>query len=244
MFDDLKPKTSQPVTAGGSEQTNKQGGGELNSSANSKPQVEDMFAETDKTVAVNSESPRIREEQSVKPPVFQPKEPAVGEEEPNIKAKRGGINKYIALSMAVLAVIAVLSGGWYAYSKFFASGNGLIPADDSGGAQEQEVNKTVKQEDGEEQNKEEEQEKKSAIKPAVKPADKDHDGLSDEEEAKFGTNANNVDSDGDGLFDREEVKVYKTDPLNSDTDGDGYSDGSEVKNGYNPNGAGKLYEIK
>lgn len=77
----------------------------------------------------------------------------------------------------------------------------------------------------------------------VQPIDSDQDGLSDEEEYLLGTDINSVDTDLDGLFDREEVEVYKTDPLNADTDGDGYSDGDEVKNGYNPNGPGKLYEI-
>ncbi|MDD5291297.1 MAG: hypothetical protein PHZ04_04275 [Patescibacteria group bacterium] len=78
----------------------------------------------------------------------------------------------------------------------------------------------------------------------VGPADSDQDGLSDEEERSLGTDINNIDTDSDGLFDREEVKVYKTNPLVTDTDGDGYSDGDEVKNGYNPAGAGKLYEIQ
>ncbi len=49
-----------------------------------------------------------------------------------------------------------------------------------------------------------------------------------------------VDSDNDGLIDLDEVDIYKTDPNNPDTDGDGYLDGDEVKNGYNPNGVGKL----
>lgn len=79
---------------------------------------------------------------------------------------------------------------------------------------------------------------------AAEPADSDLDGLTDAEEATFGTDPYNADTDQDGLTDREEVKVYKTDPLNSDTDGDGFKDGDEVKNGYNPKGAGKLLEIK
>lgn len=80
--------------------------------------------------------------------------------------------------------------------------------------------------------------------PAVEqPKDSDQDGLTDDEEKVLGTNPNDPDSDHDGLFDREEVKVYKTDPLNPDTDGDTYSDGAEVKSGYNPSGAGKLYEL-
>lgn len=47
------------------------------------------------------------------------------------------------------------------------------------------------------------------------------------------------DSDYDGLTDKEEIK-YKTDLNNPDTDKDGYLDGEEVKNGYNPNGNGKI----
>ncbi len=73
--------------------------------------------------------------------------------------------------------------------------------------------------------------------------DSDHDGLTDLQEAQLGTNPNNPDTDGDGLTDREEVYVYHTNPLNPDTDGDGFKDGDEVKNGYNPNGPGKLLVI-
>lgn len=93
--------------------------------------------------------------------------------------------------------------------------------------------------------------------------DSDFDGLTDEEEAQYGTNALLADTDGDGLSDREEIKVYNTDPLvmdtdndglndgdevlvwntdpkNPDTDGDGYPDGTEVQNGYSPTGPGRL----
>lgn len=73
--------------------------------------------------------------------------------------------------------------------------------------------------------------------------DTDQDGLLDSEETSLGTDLNLVDTDGDELFDREEAKIYKTDPLNPDTDADGYKDGEEVKGGYNPNGAGKLFEL-
>jgi hypothetical protein len=47
------------------------------------------------------------------------------------------------------------------------------------------------------------------------------------------------DTDKDGLSDTEEAK-YGTNPKNPDTDSDGFKDGDEVKNGYNPLGAGKL----
>lgn len=73
--------------------------------------------------------------------------------------------------------------------------------------------------------------------------DRDKDGLTDAEELALGTSPTNPDSDNDGLLDREEVQTYKTNPLDPDTDGDTYLDGEEVKNGYNPNGPGKLTTI-
>jgi hypothetical protein len=53
-----------------------------------------------------------------------------------------------------------------------------------------------------------------------------------------------TDSDGDGLTDYQETTIYHTDPHKADTDGDGFSDGAEVKNGYDPNGPGKLPPVK
>jgi hypothetical protein len=74
----------------------------------------------------------------------------------------------------------------------------------------------------------------------VAAVDSDNDGLTDDQEALLGTNPLKADTDADGLSDSDEVNVYKTNPLKTDTDGDGYIDGEEVKNGYNPNGPGKL----
>jgi hypothetical protein len=63
--------------------------------------------------------------------------------------------------------------------------------------------------------------------------DRDHDGLTDEEEASLGTDPTNPDTDGDGLKDGDE-EAYGTDPLLSDTDGDGYSDYKEIQAGSDP----------
>jgi len=60
------------------------------------------------------------------------------------------------------------------------------------------------------------------------PKDSDGDGLTDDEEAKLGTDPFLKDTDGDGLTDGDEVKIYKTNPLNADTDFDGLTDGQEV----------------
>jgi len=109
-----------------------------------------------------------------------------------------------------------------------------------------------------------------AAEPTPPPApklDTDNDGLLDDAEILTGTNptlsdtdADNLsdglelnqyktdplakDTDNDGLTDGEEINTYQTDPLTKDTDGDTYNDGQEVKNGYNPNGPGRLLITK
>ena len=58
--------------------------------------------------------------------------------------------------------------------------------------------------------------------------DTDGDGLSDADEAAWGSDPDVEDSDGDGLSDGLEVHTYGSDPIVEDTDGDGYLDGFEV----------------
>lgn len=58
--------------------------------------------------------------------------------------------------------------------------------------------------------------------------DIDGDGLSNAEEALYGTDPYNADSDGDGINDYDEIFVYGADPLDPDTDGDGVSDYDEI----------------
>ncbi len=78
------------------------------------------------------------------------------------------------------------------------------------------------------------------IDEATRPADADGDRLSDADEKKYGTDADNPDTDGDGVLDSDEIRGWGTDPLKADTDGDGFSDMQEIKAGYNPNGPGTL----
>jgi len=66
--------------------------------------------------------------------------------------------------------------------------------------------------------------------------DSDHDGLSDEDEIRYGTDPYNPDTDGDGLSDGWEV-MHGTDPLKADTDGDGMSDWDEMRYGKDPLGS-------
>jgi hypothetical protein len=64
------------------------------------------------------------------------------------------------------------------------------------------------------------------------PTDSDSDGLSDVNEATYGTNPNNPDTDGDGLLDGTEVDMAQgsgcPNPLDPDSDNDGLVDGTEV----------------
>lgn len=73
--------------------------------------------------------------------------------------------------------------------------------------------------------------------------DTDKDGLDDVREKEIGTDHLASDTDNDGLNDGDEVIIWKTNPLNPDSDGDSYPDGTEVKNGYNPLGPGKLFNL-
>ena len=71
------------------------------------------------------------------------------------------------------------------------------------------------------------------IAPAAK-SDSDLDGLTNDEEKKLGTDANNPDTDSDGLLDIDETQIFRSNPLKADTDGDGLRDGAEVRNRTNP----------
>jgi hypothetical protein len=73
--------------------------------------------------------------------------------------------------------------------------------------------------------------------PASAPRDRDHDGLPDKWEQRYGlsttSNSAKGDPDRDGLRNRREYRL-RTSPRNHDTDHDGYGDGVEVRLGKNP----------
>jgi len=227
---------------------------------------QDMFSEVE-SVSTVGQAPRPI---PPKPAVFQPRpaSPAGGlYSAPGAPAAPAGrpynfeeaapktnIKKLLVLGGLVLALAAIVGGGYFGYKKY----SGL-----STGKSENTLNPEINNENS--NNTANIQPADNPVQPEVKtatsptvagesaglatgttaiaaPKDSDDDGLTDEEEAALGTNPNAVDSDSDGLFDREEVKVYGTDPLKADTDGDGYSDGVEVKGGFNPLGWGKLFD--
>ncbi len=159
------------------------------------------------------------------------------------EAKEPFVTRYKKVFVLIFLILlggAVLGGGgWYAYSQFFVKPN-LLPEGDQGPAvntnqpvvnQNVNINQDVNLNQNIDTNE-----------PLV-PVDTDRDGLTDQEEALYGTNPAKVDTDDDGLTDRDETKVFETDPINADTDGDGYLDGEEVRSGYDPKGSGRLLEI-
>jgi len=66
------------------------------------------------------------------------------------------------------------------------------------------------------------------------PLDLDSDGLSNIEEYKAGTLANNPDTDDDNLGDYEEINTHKTDPTSNDTDQDSMTDDFEIEHNLDP----------
>jgi len=66
-------------------------------------------------------------------------------------------------------------------------------------------------------------------------ADTDHDWISDGDEVRlYNTDPTMIDSDSDGLTDWSEINTYMTVPWDGDSDDDGFSDGEEVAAGTNP----------
>jgi hypothetical protein len=234
---------------------------DLNNQANPNHQaVDDIFAETDKPATNGIQS----DIETHNVGLASTGESMPGTENEQIAEKRN----YLKIIIIVTLVLAVIGGVYLAYSKFF-KGNGnaeVSPVVDNQKATTTDTataNTTTP-------SKPVEDNFVAAIPgiattsvnpiatatssevgttspigiatvtPAVSTIDSDKDGLTDEEEKAAGTNINVIDTDNDGLSDYEEVKIYHTNPLSADTDGDGYLDGAEVKNGYNPNGPGKL----
>lgn len=76
--------------------------------------------------------------------------------------------------------------------------------------------------------------KSSEIVTVAYQPDGDLDGLSDEQESQYSTDAQNKDTDNDRLTDYEEIFVHKSNPLKEDTDEDTLSDYQEVLAGLNP----------
>lgn len=160
-----------------------------------------------------------------------------------------GRRAMVVVVLVLVLLVIIGAAAWYGYSVFFSSAKTL-----SGSTNQPSVNTPSPVTTTPVQPSPEtvpEPEPTITTEPATspdttvaKPLDTDQDGLTDEEEKLYGTNASSPDSDNDGLTDRDEVKIFKTDPNTADTDGDGFTDGQEVRSGYDPKGPGKLLEVQ
>lgn len=183
---------------------------------NKPKEVNDIFAETESNSATGSTSSSVANRKRSIPP------PTLSEIETS-GSRQGSLKKFLVIG---LVIIVVLAGAIFAWWFFSRSSTNLFPSNQN--QQSVAGGEGLKNTGGNYINKE---------------IDADTDGLTNKEEKELGTNPNKADSDDDSLLDFEEVKIYQTDPLNPDTDGDGHKDGEEVKNGYNPKGEGRLYEV-
>ena len=208
-------------------------------------EVEDVLAGTDRLPppVVNTssfqqgkaESPPAVEKFTLAREPTEPGQPAVPPlpPEPQFTDEDVEGKKKILLAGIGVAVLLLLGiGGYIAYQRFFAGAEIFNPTTRSQRTDSDEQTPVAAENDL--------VEPEQVLVEVVFPLDSDGDGLTDEEEAFYGTDPFLADTDGDGLFDREEIFTWQTDPLNPDTDGDGYLDGEEVRQGYNPLGPGKL----
>lgn len=146
---------------------------------------------------------------------------------------RGGL-------IAILLLVAILIGGAGAFALYrFSQSVSPVPSDDAVAP----VGFDAESEEEGKGNVSEDTDTGSILDTATQFLDSDGDGLENSRELELGTLVGKPDSDSDGLGDKEEVEVYKTNPLLADTDVDGFADGVEVRNGYNPAGDGKLYNV-
>lgn len=179
------------------------------------PNHEDIFAGVDPTPPPGSGLPSVT-------PMPRPMEPLQELPEMDDEGKK---KKTFVILGAVVAIIVLAAGGWFAYGQWQA-------------ARQANQNNILNN-----QPATPELTNQPATPLEVADNDYDRDGLTNDEEQQLSTDPYNADTDNDGLYDRDEVKVWHTDPLNPDTDADGYLDGSEVNNGYDPRGAGKLLQL-
>lgn len=231
---------------------------------------DDIFGDVDKTAGPAEAEPIMEQPSALERGVLRPKQeppritvppvpPAQGPEaaaRPDIyTVKEPVLARGLITVLAIIVILGIVGGGgWWIYNKFVKQGGNVVtdvvdqsveealPAEEPIVAPEEALPAVTVApvEGGATQDVGAEVKDQQAL--FGEPIDKDGDGLDDTKETELGTDPNNWDSDGDELSDGDEVLVWKTSPLNPDTDGDTFQDGAEVKNGYNPAGAGKIFE--
>lgn len=167
------------------------------------------------------------------PPVAPQSAPPAASAPPVLVAREGSrIGRILLEVLAVLTGIAIVVGGGYFILASVRSTDtpALSPSNET----------QAESGEGDTSSSESSALQQEPVSAPPASLDTDGDGLTDDQEKALGTEPFSIDTDRDGLFDGDEVNTWKTNPLIADTDGDGYTDGEEVRNGYNPNGPGKI----
>jgi len=223
--------------------------------ANLPVEAPDMFADTDKEAlppAPNALDAGLLKKKDASAPAAGDTAPVSAmpmASTPAMYAMKEPVLGKIVLGVVVVVVVGGLGfGGWWLYNNYFST-NGALP--------------TTTQTPGTTDQNTEQVPDTNTVVPVTdvpadngitadmandrilfgEPVDTDGDTLDDVREREIGTDPNSDDTDSDSLKDGEEVIIWKTDPVNPDTDGDTFLDGIEVKNGYNPLGPGKLFNV-
>ena len=204
---------------------------DLNSQQNSHQQIDDIFAETDKPTS----SANGIETHRVGLTTANEGTPLVATEEP--KAAKPLWLKIVPI---VIIVSIVVLSGYLVYSKYFNQNSVPVIADKTPVKEAAVTNNANSNTSG--------VMTPSSVSSTTNEAASNPTYVSElpglasttPPDAAISSSSPIIDTDNDGLIDYEEVKIYHTNPLLPDTDGDGHLDGVEVKNGYNPNGAGKM----
>ena len=203
------------------------------------PPVDDIFAETDKSVEVKNFSGYYNQNPATASSMATPGEIetqkiglSAADEKPG--SSKGKIIKVILIALLIILFIGL---GYLVYVKFL-TGQEMVETPDTTNV----VTDTTQNEiiiDREMATKTIPVSEEVTIStstpiatttpPVSNLTDTDSDGLTDEEENILGTDINLTDTDGDGLSDYEEIKIYNTDANKIDSDNDGLSDYEEIK---------------
>lgn len=155
-----------------------------------------------------------------------------------ISNNSGNFGKKTVLQIIIVVLVLLIlgGGGYYAYSKFSGKkSNASLPAaalpgggdaNNSGNSQSQIPSSWMQKYFGavicSDQNV------------CGDNADPDHDGLTNLEEYKLGTDPNNADSSGSGIADGDKVHVFNLNPLSNHTAGNpNYTDAQDLQEKYN-----------
>ncbi len=158
-----------------------------------KKEPEDIFAELDKTV------------------------PAASSAQPIIEAPRRSPIKLIILSILILAVVTLIGGAfWY----FFIRPSSVTPESSIAPSSAPAVVPA-------------ESEPIVEVPPALPEPPPEIPAPVPIAPPAAAVASEGTDTDSDGLTDAEEA-IFGTNSVNPDSDGDGFTDGSEVKSGYDP----------